>query len=136
LTPGARELVEATLVGGHEIALVSGGFQVIIEPIATQLGINYVRANELQVHKGQLTGQVVGQIIDRKAKAAALREFAQAAAVDLANTVAIGDGANDIDMLNAAGLGIAFNAQPALRDIAQAHIDTPRLDAALPLMGL
>ena len=136
LTPGAADLVGRLHARGDDVALVSGGFQLIIAPLADQLGIRYVRANHLEVVDGVLSGRITGPIIDRAAKAAALQEFANRSGVAISNTVAIGDGANDIDMLAASGLGIAFNAKPALREVAQAHIDTPSLLAALPLMGL
>ncbi|MCH9815569.1 MAG: phosphoserine phosphatase SerB [Actinomycetia bacterium] len=134
LTPGAAELVDALQTRGDDVALVSGGFEVVIAPLADRLGIKYVRANHLQITDGHLTGQVAGQIIDRSAKAAALREFAAQSGVAIANTVAVGDGANDIDMVQSAGLGIAFNAKPALKQVAEAQINTPSLLAVLPLM--
>lgn len=130
LMPGARELVTAAQDRGWHFALVSGGFEEIIAPLAAGLGITLYRANRLEVADGVLTGRTYGPVIDRAAKATALREFAIDWGVDLADTVAIGDGANDLDMIAAAGLGIAFNAKPAVREAADVSIEG-RLDAAL-----
>ena len=135
LNPGAQELIEAVQRAGWPIGLVSGGFAEIVEPLAARLGIGFVRANRLQTLAGVLTGQVSGPVIDRAAKAEALRELAALHGADLADCVAIGDGANDLDMLDACGLGIAFNAKPVVAARADVAI-TGRLDAALPLMGL
>jgi phosphoserine phosphatase len=136
LTPGVTELCEAALAGGHHLALVSGGFLQVIQPVAAELGISMIRANILEIRDGVLTGRVVGDIVDRPGKAHALAEFAEAVGVPQSDTVAIGDGANDLDMLAAAGLGIAFNAKPLARAAADATIDTPRIDAAIRLIGL
>ena len=136
LTPGARTLCR-TLTGlGHEVALVSGGFTEVIAPIAAQLGVGNVRANTLEIQQGRLTGRVLEPVVDRSGKAAALREIAAETGIPLTRTVAIGDGANDLDMLAAAGLGVAFNAKPVLRDAADAAVNVPFLDSVLFLMGL
>ncbi len=135
LTPGATELVAAVQAAGWPIGLVSGGFAEVVEPLAARLGIDFVRANRLEVSAGVLTGRVTGPVIDRAAKAAALRELAERHGVDLADTVAVGDGANDLDMIEAAGLGIAFNAKPIVAERADASV-RGRLDAVLPLLGL
>lgn len=136
LTPGARTLCR-TLTGlGHEVALVSGGFTAVIAPIAAELGVSRVRANTLEVADGRLTGRVEEPVVDRRGKAEALREFAAEAGVPLSRTVAIGDGANDLDMLAAAGLGVAFNAKPVLREAADATVNVPFLDSILFLMGM
>ncbi|WP_372593222.1 phosphoserine phosphatase SerB [Actinotalea sp.] len=135
LNPGAVELVEAVQRAGWRIGLVSGGFLEVVEPLAARLGIDFVRANRLEVEGGHLTGRVTGAVIDRAAKAAALRELAAAHGAAMADSVAIGDGANDLDMIDAAGLGIAFNAKPVVAARAAAAIHG-RLDAALPLLGL
>ncbi len=136
LTPGARTLCR-TLTGlGHEVALVSGGFTEVIAPIAAQLGVGHVRANTLEIQRGRLTGRVLEPVVDRSGKAAALREIAAETGIPLTRTVAIGDGANDLDMLAAAGLGVAFNAKPVLRDAADAAVNVPFLDSVLFLMGL
>jgi len=134
-SPGARELVSTLQARGWEVALVSGGFAEIVGVLAAQLGITRYRANRLEVEDGLLTGRTTGPVIDRAAKAVALLGFAAELGVDVADTVAIGDGANDLDMLAAAGLGIAFNAKPAVREAADAAIEG-RLDLALPLLGL
>lgn len=136
LTPGVPELCEAARSGGHHLALVSGGFLRVIQPLAEDLGISMIRANVLEVHNGKLTGGLVGEIVDRPGKARALTDFAEAVGVPMDDTVAIGDGANDLDMIEAAGLGIAFNAKPMARAAADATIDTPRIDAAIALIGL
>jgi len=136
LTPGARTLVRTLKGLGYRVGLVSGGFAQVIEPLAAELGVDYVHANVLEIADGHLTGRVTGPVVDRAAKAAALREFAAAHDVPLAYTVAIGDGANDVDMLAAAGLGIAFNAKPVVRAAADAAVNLPYLDSVLALLGI
>ncbi|GAB4999318.1 phosphoserine phosphatase SerB [Mycobacterium avium subsp. hominissuis] len=136
LMPGARTTLRTLRRLGYACGVVSGGFRRIIEPLAEELMLDYVAANELEIVDGTLTGRVVGPIIDRAGKATALREFAQRAGVPMAQTVAVGDGANDIDMLAAAGLGIAFNAKPALREVADASLSHPYLDTVLFLLGV
>jgi phosphoserine phosphatase len=136
LTAGARTLIE-TLGGlGYKFGIVSGGFVQVIEPLAAELGIGYVAANVLEISGGKLTGQLSGPVIDRAGKAAALRGFAADAGVPLSQTVAIGDGANDLDMIAAAGLGVAFNAKPVVRDAADTSVSVPYLDAVLYLLGI
>ena len=124
--------------GGWAITcgVVSGGFRQVIEPLAHELMLDFVAANELEIVDGKLTGRVIGQIVDRAGKAKALRDFAQQVGVPMAQTVAVGDGANDIDMLSAAGLGVAFNAKPALREVADASLSHPYLDTVLFLLGV
>ena len=117
LTDGAAELVATLHEKGHSVALVSGGFTDIIQPLIDSLSIRYYKANKLEIVAGVLTGGLVGPVIDRAAKADALREFAAASDVALENTVAIGDGANDLDMMAAAGLSIAFNAKPVVVEV-------------------
>jgi phosphoserine phosphatase len=136
LTDGAEELVEALHAEGHSVALVSGGFIDIIEPMIKSLSIRYYRANELEIRDGVLTGGLIGSIVDRAGKATALREFAQASSVSLENTVAIGDGANDLDMMAIAGLSIAFNAKPVVAQAADLSINEPSLKSVLHLIGL
>ncbi len=136
LTPGARTLVRTLKRLGFTVALVSGGFIEVVEPIARELGIDHVRANRLEVVDGALTGRVVGQVVDRAGKAAALREFAALEGLPLSRTVAIGDGANDLDMLAAAGLGVAFNAKPLVQRQADTSVNVPYLDAVLFLLGI
>ena len=136
LMPGARTTLRTLRRLGFRCGVVSGGFRRIIEPLAEELMLDYVAANELEIVDGTLTGRVVGPIIDRAGKAEALREFAAQAGVPLEQTVAVGDGANDIDMLAAAGLGVAFNAKPALREVADASLSHPYLDTVLFLLGV
>ncbi|WP_286928992.1 MULTISPECIES: phosphoserine phosphatase SerB [Aeromicrobium] len=135
-TPGARTMIRTLKRLGYRFALVSGGFTQIIERLADDLGIDYFAANDLEVQDGALTGRVLGRVVDRAGKAEALRLFAEQAGINVRNTVAIGDGANDLDMLAAAGLGIAFNAKPLVRDQAQTSVNVPYLDAIVYLMGI
>lgn len=134
--PGARTMIRTLKRLGYKFALVSGGFTQIIERIAEALEIDYFAANELEVIDGLLTGRIVGPIVDRAGKADALRSFAAQANISVKNTVAIGDGANDLDMLAAAGLGIAFNAKPLVRDKAHTSLNVPYLDAIIYLLGI
>ena len=136
LTAGARELISALQKLGHQVGIVSGGFIDVIEPLAKELNIDFIRANKLEIIEGKLTGRLEGSVIDRAGKAQALRDFAKISDVEIAETVAIGDGANDIDMLKIAGIGIAFNAKPILQSVADISLNTPNLDCALYLMGL
>ena len=136
LTPGARTLVKTLHQLGHSVALVSGGFTSVIEPLVKELGITHYRANTLEVIDGKLTGRVIEPIIDRAAKATALRDFAEIEGVQLEQTVAIGDGANDLDMISIAGLGIAFNAKPAVKAAAASSVSAPYLDSVLYLLGI
>ena len=136
LTAGARTTIRTLRRLGFHCGVVSGGFRQVIEPLAHELMLDFVAANELEIINGKLTGRVVGPIVDRAGKAKALRDFAQQAGVPMEQTVAVGDGANDIDMLNAAGLGVAFNAKPALREVADASLSHPYLDTVLFLLGV
>ncbi|MDH4160448.1 MAG: phosphoserine phosphatase SerB [Actinomycetota bacterium] len=136
LAPGARTLVRTLLRLGYRVAIVSGGFSQVTDPLAADLGLDYSQANTLEVADGRLTGGLVGVVVDRAEKAAALERFAAAAGVPLAQTVAIGDGANDLDMLARAGLGIAFNGKPVLREAADMSVTVPYLDAVLFLLGV
>ena len=136
LTPGARTLVRTLKKLGHHIALVSGGFEPVIAPLATELGIDHMRANNLEIADGKLTGELIGPVIDRAGKATALRDFAADHNVDLDQTSAIGDGANDLDMIAIAGMGIAFNAKPAVKAAADSSVSAPYLDSVLYLMGI
>jgi phosphoserine phosphatase len=136
LTAGARTLI-GTLGGlGYKSGIVSGGFIQVIGPLAAELGIGYVAANELEISAGKLTGRLSGPVIDRAGKAEALRRFAADAGIPLSQTVAVGDGANDLDMIAAAGLGVAFNAKPVVRDAADTSLSVPYLDAILYLLGI
>lgn len=136
LTDGAVELVELLHSKGHCISLVSGGFTNILQPLVDQLKIDFYRANTLEIVDGRLTGKLLGPIVDRAAKAQALREFAQACSVELSNTVAIGDGANDLDMMAIAGISIAFNAKPIVQAAADYSITEPSLRTVASLMKL
>jgi phosphoserine phosphatase len=136
LMPGARTLIRTLHRLGYRTAIVSGGFTAITDRLAADLGIDHSRANELEIRDGVLTGEVVGQVIDRAAKRTALLEFAEREGIPVAATVAIGDGANDLDMIAAAGLGIAFNAKPVLREAADTSLSVPYLDAILYLLGI
>ena len=136
LTPGARTLCRTLRRLGFTLAVVSGGFAEVVAPLAAELDIQHVHANRLEVSGGLLTGRVVGEVVDRAGKAAALRRFADAEGLPLTRTVAIGDGANDLDMLAEAGLGIAFNAKPVVRVQADAAVSVPYLDAVLYLLGI
>lgn len=136
LTPGARTLCRTLQGLGYRIGLVSGGFQEVVEPIAGQLGITAVRANRLEIVDGHLTGTVFDPIVDRSGKRAALESFAEQFAIPMRRTIAIGDGANDVEMLAAAGLGVAFNAKSPARDAADASVSVPYLDSVLYLLGI
>jgi phosphoserine phosphatase len=136
LAPGARTMVRVLRRLGYRFAIVSGGFSQITGRLADDLGIHYSRANELEVVDGTLTGRIVGPVVDRAGKASALREFAEKVGVPEAAVIAIGDGANDLDMLNAAGLGIAYNAKPLVRDAADTAVNVPYLDTILYLLGI
>jgi phosphoserine phosphatase len=136
LTPGARTLVRTLKRLGYEIAVVSGGFTQVLDGLATELGIDHLAANILEMRKATLTGGLVGPVIDRAGKAEALIRFAAAAGVPLSRTIAVGDGANDLDMLAVAGLGIAFNAKPLVRRAADTALSVPYLDAILFLLGI
>jgi len=136
LTPGARTLCRTLNRLGYRVALVSGGFTEVIAPLAAALGVSDIRANTLEVRDGHLTGKVVGPIVDRIGKRRALEELAREHGIPSRRTIAIGDGANDIDMLAAAGLGIAFNAKAAARAAADTSLNVPYLDSVLYLIGI
>jgi phosphoserine phosphatase len=136
LAPGARTMVRTLRRLGYRFAIVSGGFSQITDRLADDLGIHFSRANELEIVDGRLTGNIVGDVVDRAGKARALREFAADVGVEVASVIAIGDGANDLDMLSAAGLGIAYNAKPVVRDAADTSVNVPYLDAIMYLLGI
>jgi phosphoserine phosphatase len=136
LAPGARTLIRTLRHLGFRCGIVSGGFTQFTGPLADELGLDYAAANTLEISGGKLTGRLAGPVIDRAAKAAALREFAAQAGVPLSQTVAVGDGANDLDMIAAAGLGIAFNARQVVQDAADAAVNVPYLDTVLYLLGV
>ena len=136
LTPGARNLVATLNKLGHSVSVVSGGFIDVIEPLLKDLEIKHYKANKLKIENGLLTGEIEGEIIDRAAKATALRDFANELGINMSHTIAIGDGANDLDMIAAAGFGIAFNAKPAVKAAADSAISDPYLDSVLYLLGI
>jgi len=136
LTPGAKVLVDTLHRLGHSVAVVSGGFINVLAPLLDDLKIKHYKANTLEIVDGLLTGQVIGPVIDRAAKADALREFAALESLTMEQTVAIGDGANDLDMIAAAGLGVAFNAKPAVKAAADSSLSNPNLDSVLYLLGI
>ena len=136
LAPGARTMVRTLRRLGYRFAIVSGGFSHITDRLAADLGIHFARANELEIVDGRLTGRIVGDVVDRAGKATALRQFAAEVGVPEAAVIAIGDGANDLDMLNAAGLGIAYNAKPMVRQAADTAVNVPYLDAIVYLLGI
>ncbi|RRO85322.1 phosphoserine phosphatase SerB, partial [Corynebacterium bovis] len=136
LTPGARTTIRTLKRLGYRCGVVSGGFIQVIEPLARELDLDFARANTLEIADGKLTGRVIGPVIDREAKAESLKEFAWSNGIKLHQTVAVGDGANDIAMLSTAGLGIAFNAKPALREVADASVTHPFLDEVLFILGV
>ncbi len=134
--PGARTLVRTLKRLGYRFAMVSGGFNQITDRIAVDLGFDFAAANELEIVDGRLTGRIVGPVVDRAGKADALRRFAAEVGVDESAVIAIGDGANDLDMLNAAGLGIAYNAKPVVQQAAHTAVNVPYLDAIMYLLGI
>lgn len=136
LTPGARTLCRVLKNLDFHLALVSGGFTQVVEPLGEMLNVDHIKANQLEVIDGKLTGQVIGTIVDRAGKAEALKQFAKDHNIPLSRTIAIGDGANDLDMLDAAGLGIAFNAKPIVRSAADASVNVPYLDSVLYFLGI
>ncbi|MGQ0776072.1 MAG: phosphoserine phosphatase SerB [Pseudonocardiales bacterium] len=136
LTPGARTTIRTLKRLGFRCGAVSGGFTQVVRPVADDLALDFCTANELEIREGKLTGQVIGPVVDRPGKAAALRNAAEHFGVPLAQCVAVGDGANDIDMLSTAGLGVAFNAKPALREVADTAITQPFLDIVLFVLGI
>ncbi len=136
LTPGAAELVLLLHQNGHCVSLVSGGFINVIQPMVDELKIDFFKANELEVVDGHLTGKIIGSIVDRASKAEALKEFASQSNVELENTVAIGDGANDLDMMAVAGISIAFNAKPIVSAAADYSINEPSLASVAAIIGL
>ncbi len=136
LTPGARTFVRTLKRLGYTVAIVSGGFTAITDRLAAELGIDHAVANELEIVDGVITGRLLGTVVDRPGKAEVLRRIAAAEQVPVEQTVAVGDGANDLDMLATAGLGIAFNAKPVVREQADTAVSVPYLDAILFLLGI
>ncbi len=136
LTPGARTFIKTLKRGGMRTAIVSGGFTRITDHLAQELSVDHSSANTLEIVDGRLTGNLVGAVVDRPGKAKILKEIAQREGIPLEQVVAVGDGANDLDMLAVAGLGIAFNARHSVRAAADAALNVPYLDAILFLLGI
>lgn len=136
LTPGARTLIRVLKYLDYSVVFVSGGFDFVVRKLAEELGADGFEANQLEIVDGYVSGRLVGPIIDRKRKATALEDFARQFVIPMERTIAIGDGANDIDMLNLAGLGIAFNAKPLVQKKADTSINVPYLDSILYLLGI
>ena len=136
LTAGASTLVRTLKRMGYQCGIVSGGFTQFTDHLAAELGMDFAAANTLEIENGRLTGRLVGEVLDRAGKAQALTRFAAAAGVPMSQTVAVGDGANDLDMLKRAGLGIAFNAKPVVRAQAHTSLNQPFLDAILFFLGI
>ncbi|QPL04556.1 MULTISPECIES: phosphoserine phosphatase SerB [Actinomyces] len=135
VTRGARELIDALHARGCRVGVVSGGFEEVVVPLAESLGIDHVAANRLGVADGVLTGRVLGRVVDRDEKVRCLRAWAEADAVPIERTVAVGDGANDLGMISVAGLGVAFCAKPVVVEQAPAAVHVRDLRAVLDLLG-
>jgi phosphoserine phosphatase len=134
LTEGVQELINAIHAKGGKVGAVSGGFTQLLEPLAKRLGLDFWRANELGIENGMLTGKVVGDIVDREAKAAALREWSSELELNAEMAIAVGDGANDLAMMKVSGLGIAFNAKPQVREAADLSVAGNNLSVLIPLL--
>ncbi|MBM7830526.1 phosphoserine phosphatase [Agromyces cerinus] len=135
-TPGVRQLIDGVHAAGGRIGVVSGGFHELLDPLAERLGLDFCRANRLEIAGGRLTGRVDGPIIDAAAKATALAEWAAVSDIPIRRTVAVGDGANDLQMLDRAALGVAFCAKPIVRAQADVAIDLPDLSPVLAALGI
>ncbi len=135
-TPGAKTFIRTLHRLGYQVGVISGGFTFFTDHVAELLQLDHARANELEILDGALTGKILGDVVDRTAKATLLRSIADDEGIPLEQTVAIGDGANDIDMLATAGLGIAFNAKPVVRDAAEVSVNVPYLDVILSFLGV
>jgi phosphoserine phosphatase len=136
VTQGVPEMIAGVHAAGGEVAVVSGGFHEIIDPLAERLGLDHWRANRLEVVDGALTGRVIPPVVDAAAKAEALQEWADAAGIPLGQTLAVGDGANDLPMMALAGLSVGFDAKAPVRDVADVLLDARDLSMLLPLLGL
>jgi phosphoserine phosphatase len=136
VTEGAKTLIDAIHAAGGRVGAVSGGFNQVLSPLAELLSLDFARANELEVLDDKLTGRVLGKIVDRTEKKNALIEWARLAGFEIAQTVAIGDGANDLEMMQAAGLAIAFNAKPIVREQADLVIANQDLSELVQALGL
>lgn len=136
VTRGVPEMIAGVHGAGGRVAVVSGGFHEIIDPLARSLGLDHWRANRLEVVEGRLTGRVVPPVVDAAAKAEALQEWADAGGFPIGQTLAVGDGANDLPMMALAGLSVGFDAKAPVRDVADVLLDERDLSMLLPLMGL
>lgn len=136
LTDGAEELIDGVQHAGGAVGVVSGGFHELLDGLAERIGLDYWRANRLETRDAHLTGSLSGEIVDAAAKAAALHDWAADTGIPLSQTIAVGDGANDMQMMSVAALSVAFNAKPRVREHADVAIDRPDLRQVLPLLGL
>jgi phosphoserine phosphatase len=136
VTQGVPEMIAGVHAAGGEVAVVSGGFHEIIDPLAERLGLDHWRANRLEIVDGALTGRVIPPVVDAAAKAEALQEWADAAGIPIGQTLAVGDGANDLPMMALAGLSVGFDAKAPVRDVADVLLDARDLSMLLPLLGL
>ena len=134
LTPGARDLIDSLHARGCRVGVVSGGFEEVVAPMARRLGIDHAAANRREVSGGVLTGRVLGRVVDREEKVRRLRTWAEGDGVPMERTVAVGDGANDLGMITAAGLGVAFCAKPIVVERADAAVHVRDLTAVLDLL--
>jgi phosphoserine phosphatase len=134
VTRGAKELISAIHQAGGKVAAVSGGFIQILEPLAKVLELDFYRANELEIENGALTGKTIGQIVTREVKATCLLEWAAEVGLLPGQTIAVGDGANDLEMMQAAGLGVAFNAKPIVRQAADLVIGGDSLESLIAIL--
>jgi phosphoserine phosphatase len=136
VTPGVPEMIAGVKAAGGRVGVVSGGFHEVVDPVANALGLDYWRANRLEVVDGRLTGGLVGPVIDAAAKATTLREWAADFDVPISRTIAVGDGANDLPMMAIAGLAVGFDAKAPVRDLAGVLLDVRDLSSVLALLGL
>ena len=136
VTAGAQELIDAVHAAGGKVGAVSGGFNQLLEPLAKRLQIDFWRANELGVINGKLSGRVTGAIVDREAKAQALAQWSNELGLSRRQTVAVGDGANDLQMMAEAGLSVAFNAKPMVREQAQLVVQEQNLAQLVKVLGI
>jgi phosphoserine phosphatase len=135
-TVGVQETIDAIHAAGGLVGAVSGGFTQVLTPLAAKLGLDFARANDLEVIDGKLTGKVIGRIVDKSVKAESLREWAELSGISISLTIAVGDGANDLEMMATAGLGVAFNSKPIVRAQADVVIEKQDLRELLPLLGI
>jgi len=136
ITQGAKELIHRIHEAGGRVGAVSGGFTQVLTPLADELGLDFARANDLEVVDGKLTGKVLGQIVDKAAKAKSLLEWAERSNFKQSQTVAVGDGANDLEMMSWAGLSIAFNAKPIVRATADIVVERQDLLELAEILGV